>query len=64
MHINQTDTFPTKLHHLTEQDSRLTHYFALFWGLGLCLGYLATSVQNLTSYSCSATPVSYKGDEI
>jgi len=33
----------TKLHRLTEQDCRLTHYFALLWGLGLRLGYLATS---------------------
>jgi len=34
-----------KLHRfrLTERDSRLTHYFALFWGLGLRLGYIATS---------------------
>jgi len=28
---------------LTEQDNRLAHYFALFWGLGLLLGHLATS---------------------
>ena len=35
-----------KLHRLTEQDSRLAHYFALFRGLGLSglrLGYVATS---------------------
>ena len=32
-----------KLHRLTERDSRLAHYFALLWGLGLRLGYLATS---------------------
>ena len=32
-----------KLHRLTERDSRLEHYFALFGGLGLNLGYLATS---------------------
>jgi len=25
---------------------------------------LELGVQNLTSYSCSATPISYKGDEI
>jgi len=31
-----------KLHCLTERDSRLAHYFALLWVLGLCLGYLAT----------------------
>jgi len=28
---------------LTERENRLAHYFALFWGLGLLLGYLATS---------------------
>jgi len=28
---------------LTERDSRLAHYFALFWGFGLRLDYLATS---------------------
>ena len=32
-----------KLHRLTERDSRLEHYFALFWGLGLRLGYFVTS---------------------
>jgi len=32
-----------KLHHLTERDSTFAQYFALFWGLGLRLGYLATS---------------------
>jgi len=32
-----------KLHRLAERDSRLAHYLALFWGLGLRLGYLATS---------------------
>ena len=35
------------------------HYFALFWGLGIRLGYSATSaVQILTSYCCehSETP--------
>ena len=26
-----------------ERDNRLAHYFALFWGLGLILGYLTTS---------------------
>jgi len=31
------------LRRLTERDSRLAHYFALFWGLGLRLGYLAIS---------------------
>jgi len=28
---------------LTEQESRLAHYFAQFWDMGLHLGYLATS---------------------
>jgi len=28
---------------LTERDNRLAHYFALFYGLGLLLGYLSTS---------------------
>jgi len=32
-----------KLHRLTERDTRLAHYFALFRGLGLRLSYLATS---------------------
>jgi len=50
-----------KLHRLTERDSRLAHYFALFGGLGLLLGYLALPVRTLTSYSCSVTPVSCKG---
>jgi len=31
------------MHHLTEQDTRLAHYFVLFWGLWLLLGYIATS---------------------
>jgi len=34
----QTECGYNKLHRLTERDSRLAHYFALFWGLGLCLG--------------------------
>ena len=38
----------------------LTHYFELFWGLRLLWGYLASSGAK----SCSATPISYKGDEI
>ena len=39
--------------------------FRLFWGLGLLLGYLGIlPVQNLTSDSCFATPISYYGDEI
>jgi len=32
-----------KLHRLTERDSRREHYFALCWGFGLLLGYLASS---------------------
>jgi len=38
-------TFPTVgvAARLTERDSRLTHYFALFWGLRLRLGDLPTS---------------------
>jgi len=32
-----------KLHRLTERDSRLAHYFALFGGLELRLGCLTTS---------------------
>jgi len=35
-----------KLHRLTERDSRLAQYFALFWGLGLHLGYFDTSGAN------------------
>jgi len=37
------NTVCNKLHRLTERDSMLAHYFALVWGLGLRLGYLATS---------------------
>ena len=32
-----------KLHRLAERNSRLIHFFALFWDLGLRLVYLATS---------------------
>jgi len=42
---------------ITERDNRLALYFGQFMGLGLLSGYLATS------YSCSATPIPYKGDE-
>ena len=38
-----TNKVEYKLHRLTERDSRLAHYFALFWGLGLRLGHLATT---------------------
>jgi len=42
-----------------ERDNRLTYSRNnYFWGISLLL------VQNPTSYSCSATPISYKGDEI
>jgi len=40
----------------------LRSHFGVFWGLALLLGYLATS--GAKSYSCSATPMSYKGDGI
>jgi len=53
-----------KLHRVRERDSTLAHFFALFGGLGLRLGYLATSGANLTSYSCSPTPISCKRDHI
>jgi len=43
---------------------RLAHYFVLFWGLGLLLGCLATSGAKSDVRFCSATPISYKGDEI
>jgi len=39
-------------------------HFRPFWGLGLRLGYCLLPVQNLTSDFCSATPISYIGDEI
>jgi len=39
-------------------------HFGVFWGLWLLLGYLASYVQNLMTYCCSATPISYKCDEI
>ena len=35
-------TCKDKLQRLTERDNRLAHYFALFWSLGLRLGYLTT----------------------
>jgi len=37
-----------KLHRITERDSRLAHYFALFWGLGLRLDYLADVILLLS----------------
>jgi len=51
------------MHHLTERESRLTHYFVLFWGLGLLFGYLATSGAKSYVTSCSPSPISYKGVE-
>ena len=57
--------FNDKLHRLTERYSTLAHYFALFGGLGLRLGYLTSSgAKSDVIYSCSATPIFYKGDEI
>jgi len=56
-----------KLHRLTERDSRLAHYFALFWGLGLRLDYLATSDAKsdvIFLIGELATQISYIGDEI
>jgi len=51
-----------KLHRLTERDSRLAHYFAQFWCLGLLLGYSATSGAKSDVRFLSATPISHKGD--
>jgi len=43
-HINMKNSVKiNKLHCLTKWDSRFKHYFALFWLLGLLLGYLSTS---------------------
>jgi len=53
-----------KLHRLTERDSRLTHYFVLFWGLWLLLGYLATSGAKSDVIFLLSDPISYKDDEI
>jgi len=47
-----------KLHRLTERDSRLAHYFALFWGLRLRFGYLATSAAKSDCIFCPTTPIS------
>jgi len=49
---------------LTERDNRLAHYFALVWGLGYVWTIYLLPVKNLASYSCSATPISHKGNEI
>jgi len=50
-----------KLHRSTERDGRLrlAHYFALFWSLGLRLAIYLLSVQNLMSYACFPTEMSY-----
>ena len=55
-----------KLHHLTEQYSRLAHYryFVLFWGLELLLGHLATSSAKSDVIFLLSNPISYKSDEI
>jgi len=43
-HKDITQINTVKLHRLlAEPDSRLVHYFALFFSLGLRFGYLATS---------------------
>ena len=49
---------------LTERDNRLTHYFGQFWGLGLLLGYLATSGAKSDVVFLLGDPIFYKGDEI
>ena len=51
----------TKLHRLTERDSRLAHCVCTILESVATLGYLANSGAK---YSCSVTPISYKGDEI
>jgi len=43
------------------RDSIARTAFCTILRFGLRLGYLAT-VQNLTIYSCSGTPISYKGE--
>jgi len=43
---------------LAGRDNRFAHYFELFWGLGLLLGYIARLL--LTSHSCLATTIYYK----
>jgi len=56
----------SKLHPLTEHDSRLAHYFVLFWDSGLRLGYVATSGANSCVIFLLGNPdfISYKYDEI
>jgi len=58
-----------KLHRLTERDSRLAHFSAheILNQNGLTnsiLLFRLLPVQNLTSYSCCLTPISYIDDEI
>jgi len=54
-----------KLHRLTEGNSSLADYFALFWDLGLLLGYLATSGAKSDVIFLHGDPdFLYKGDEI
>jgi len=42
----------------------LTHYFGPFWGLGLLLRYLATSVAKCDVIFLLDVPDFYKGKEI
>ena len=53
-----------KLHRITERDSRPAHYFALFWGLGLPLGYLATPSAKSDVIFLLSHPDFVYGDEI
>jgi len=63
-HIKRICSNRNKLHCLTEQNSRLGHYFALFlvWVTFGLFSYFSYKI--LLSYSCSLTPMSYKGDKI
>ena len=60
----QSQTVMNKLHRLTERDSRFAHYFALFGGLGLRLGYLATYGAKSDVIFLLSDPLSYSGGEI
>jgi len=53
-----------KLHRLTERDSRLAHFFALFLGLGLRLGYIATSNAKSDVIFVLGDPDFLQNDEI
>jgi len=50
-----------KLYRLTVGSQTILHYFGV-WGYVWAISPLP--VQNLTSYSCSSTPISYVDDEI